>query len=1170
MESWMGLPWALMLYTGVIALSAMVLLPSFKSKYPLFRWFGAYFLCNVLAYPVLIGLDSPVAGFLLTVLAALLLFRISSTYISQKTRLPWTSYLPGALVLLLLAASTTFLENSPLLQWFAASACTLYYTVKGWLNLLGEAKERGIQWRSPGKKLQWFRIFYALALGQQGLLLVYYFIPSPLYFLMMEVLILWFTVHEIVQSSDFFLPRTSVVKYKKSSLTPEIKIDLLMKLDILLKEKKVYKKESLTLQEVAKMVATTSHHLSQVINENKGVGFQKLLSKYRINEAKEILSQEKNNALKIEHVATDVGYNSKSAFNAAFKKHTGQTPSEFREQTVVRSYKITQLADKPEPSHYKITPPSGNVIHKKQFLTMLFNFFTVFKRILLKHKVVALINIVGITVGLSCILLMAPYVADQLGYDTELPQSEQLYRITYYDGSNFQSTTSHLLSYAVAEQFDNVTAATSISPLSGKGQLAQNHVLANSTKSIQNKESGILMVDSTFLDVFQLDVIAGDPKALYSPWNLVITETMANKYFPDTTAIGQEMLMDEMPIPIAAVVADMPRKSHFHFNALFSYVTIKTIGPDNPIFNWDSFEHYNYLKIKGDATNIKTGLKDLIYPHLKWSSEDLASLQSGNKYFDLQPISDIHLYSNAADELEENSSIHHLYMVVSILLLLLVTVGVNYINLSAAMASDRSKETGVRRTFGASPFSIFTQHYLETTLYCLLSFLLAYGLVLTLYPIFNEVMAFNYGPKDFISATVVGTGFLLVVVLSITSSAFPFIVQFNNSESIHFDLKNNTVLIYRNFLIVAQFGISILLLVGAFGIYEQINFVKNKPLGYEKNGILSFDIPKSVEFGGIEIAKLEQLHLLFKQNMPGTTTATTSSLPGGTIEYSIVSNPAKDWKQVETEHLFIDSSFLQTMNIAMVNAHRLGLQQTTNDVVYINQYLANLIGKEALHSTININFMGRDYTKTIVGVVADFHFHSLHRPIGPMVLELKPAMINKFVVRLNSSNLHDQLVLVESMYKKVYPNMDFEYTFLDQHLAYQYASEQRTFKILTILSIVTLLLSSLGLFANAMSILREKTKELGVRKILGASQWSIIQLVLFRFLKLIGLSLLLFLPLGYWLTKDWLSYYSYQAPLSITTYLLAALIVVLVALLSIAHVVVKSGRSNPIQALKSE
>lgn len=1105
------------------------------------------------------------------------LWRYVKTFFSQKTRVSFLPFLilPVTIPLTISEGVISEITKLGLIPALILMALILIRKV-----LSEEGASRGISWFSnPGARLIWVRNFIAYH-ALFGLLAF----PSsiellPIGVLPFLVLIqIYFIFIQLARESSFLSPLPAGNKYQKSTLTPEQKAHILKRLDVLITEEKFYLNSEVSLSSLANALKTTTHHLSQVLNESRKQSFQDLITQLRIREAKRLLKDDQHQNTKIESIATMVGYNSKSAFNTAFKKYTNLTPREFRLSKNVLTYRDERLPDRKR----LVTNGSGfDLSHG--FITktrniMISNFMKIFFRRVGRNKLFSTINIMGLTVGFTCSMLIYLFINEHIGFDQELPGSSNTYRVAWLN-ENPQTRVPHPMAQAMKQDFPEVVAATSLSPMYGPGLTRQAVRVENKDENIQFVEKDLFYVDSTFLDVFQLKVIAGDAQALHKPWNVVISTSTAQKYFGDQDPIGKELTIDDMPIQVAAVVEDLPKKSHFHFAGLISYVTLKAIGPENPWMTWEDFGHFNYIRLKpeSDHSQLESKIPEWIVGYLPWSQSDKEMLLSREIEFKLQPVNTIHLHSHLRWELENNANILYIYILTGALGFILLIVCINYINLTTAKSIERAREIGVRKTLGALSSGLRVQFYLESFTFCFIAVLLAFGLAALLLPFFNQLTNIDFQFSDlFQFSFLVKTG-LAITIISILSGLYPAFVM---GEFQPLDvLKGKLTTSFhgrrvRNGLVVFQFFVSSILIIASLIILRQLDFMKTKELGFDQEALISIRMYPSVETGGINIDKVRTLENEFR-NVPGVKEVSAiSNLPGGQFDQLSVFLTDKPEERIDASQLAVDLNGLETLGVKVSAGRTFNRSQdndSINDHYIINQVAADRLNLEnPVGTSLSWSQGGRSGQGIIVGVSNDFHYQSLHQEIQPLVMYMDPYDINHVIVKLDGRQFQKTLAGLHSVYAEQSMFVPFAYEFLDEQLAELYKDEIRTLDIFIIFTSIALILACIGLIGLAIAMLNQSTKEIGIRKIMGARPWDIFTMILWQFLKLIGVALLFGLPIGYLIMQTWISEFSYQASIGALPFIVSAVVVSVIAMMSVSVIIIRIANTNPADTLRYE
>ncbi|MEM8893832.1 MAG: ABC transporter permease [Bacteroidota bacterium] len=1085
----------------------------------------------------------------------------------------------GSVYLLLLLISIGMLEFLPNLTWLIGiiAAFEIYITISVYSSL---NHRKGITLvGNAGAKVWWMFSCLLLNVVLVAALVLNHWTDLSLFIQLccgtISLLALWLLLFEKPFES-FFKPH----KYEKSSVDPSDKYRIGLSIDEVFRNKAFYLSYDASLAKLAKEVHSSIHQVSQVINESKGMSFNELIAYHRIREARKMFRQSSFNHLTIEGVASEVGYASKAAFNKAFKKYTGVSPSVFRDQKVLPD-KVVRTPD------WEITSTTGvnytfELLTKAQIMSS--NFIKVFFRKLSRDKVLSMFNIAGLTLGTTCTIFIYLFLQDEYSYDTFIPNHDNIYRVIW-KSNNPQTRTPHPMAQAMVQDFPEVIRAVSFSPWYGPGLSLDFTRIKDVASNEVYEEPGVFFADSTFLEVFQLEVVEGDPRALYSP-NLVISDQLAHKYFGDSSAIGQRLELNGIPMNVAAVISAMPENSHFHFNALISYVALKEVNPNDKWMEWEDFGHFNYIRVQpeADVASLESKLLAWAGGYLNWEQEQIDYLTAGNEKFGLQPIGSIHLNSDLRWELENNGNIAYMHILIVTLVFIILISTVNYVNLTTAKAVERAKEIGIRKTLGVTSRGIYLRLYSETIMFYLLALALSFLLALALIDDFNDLAG-----KSFISGHLFDVSFIVKALgLSILVGSFAAfypamsLSSFDPSQVLKGKLTTSTKGIrLRTALVVVQFGVSAILIAGSLMIFKQVEFMKDKDLGFNKDAIIDLNVPIDVSKGGVDVVRLRSTQRRIEALSGVKATALASSLPGGQFNqhgFFLSENPDN---RVDASSAMIDFGFNELMDIEIVEGRDFNQSIKTDSVqsVVINATMADRLreglgGEGAERSIIGSKIRvdnGDPIEYQVIGVMKDFHFQSLHTTIQPLIFHVQPMGAAHLLVKLDGDSFQSVISQLETIHQEMLDSeLPFEYQFLDRSLATLYDQEVKTLSVFSIFSTVALVLACLGLLGMALTVINQRIKEVGIRKILGASSGQIVQMVGIQFLKPIILALFIGLPVAYLLIQDWVQDFSYRESFGMTPYIIAAVVLLVAAAASVTSAVIKVSLSNPAIILKNE
>jgi putative ABC transport system permease protein len=816
--------------------------------------------------------------------------------------------------------------------------------------------------------------------------------------------------------------------------------------------------------------------------------------------------------------------------------------------------------------------------------------FKTFWRRARKNKSYFFINMLGLTVGITSTLLIFTWINSELSYDQHQPDAGRIYRV-YSDikmnGHDFTSSMAPPpLMSVLNSQLPEAEGCTRV-------WTYYNIRVTNKEEGLAEKafnEKRVIQADSNFFDVFNYKLLAGDAKtALLEPLTIVVTKDAAIKYFGQEAVEKGQVLGSKLTLTfdgwdvgckITGISQNTPESTHMPYDIIFSNIS----DPWNRSNDWIDNTYYTYLKLKqgADPQIAEAKIPSIVKPYLKPQLEKSLTRnyeemgKNGNYWkYKLQPITDIHLYSTFDREIQPNGNISHLWILGLAALFILLVACINYANLSTANSIERSKEVGVKKTLGFSTNNLRVQFFVESMVMSLLSMAVSVLLVKLLLVPFAEFM------QTSLSLNFFGAGFswLLILIIFVTVAFLGGVYPALHISSFHaIDALKGKVRLSRGFfnfrktLITAQFAICIGLLIGALVVYWQLDYFLNKASGFEKDSVLVLADP-SQKLGEKVQPLIEEL-----QKQSAVNIASISSDYPGSGGYLLPFSVRN--RNENTEHVMTSFSagfnFLQTFNIELLQGRdfRKELDDKISDRIIINEaarrmlQLEQPLGKRIVTRDLN-DLRQQNHEFEIIGVVKNFNFESLHREIKPMAISLnkKGAFIS---VRMSSKDLRQSIAAIESIWKRFGPAVPFEYSFLNDQIGRLYRTEMVLSRLLTILTTLIIFIASLGLFGLTLLLFQQRTKEVGIRKVLGASANSIAVLLSKDFFKLIAVAFVIASPLAWWAMHQWLQGFAYRIDVAWWMFLIAALVVLLIAFITISFQVVKAARTNPVESLRLE
>jgi putative ABC transport system permease protein len=796
---------------------------------------------------------------------------------------------------------------------------------------------------------------------------------------------------------------------------------------------------------------------------------------------------------------------------------------------------------------------------------MLRNYFTIAWRNLKKHKAFSFINIFGLAVGIAAFWLIALYVTDELSYDRYNTKADRIFRVTQHatwSGGKFDfAVTSAPYAPALKSDFAQVEQAIRIDP-EGGGKITVGEKTVN--------EGSMMFTDAAIFKVFSYQFIQGDAEtALSKPQSIVLTETLAKTLFGDAeSAMNNTVNIEGQPAYVTGVIADVPVNSHFTFKALRAM-------PEGFTSAWDDSSVYTYVLLKdAEGKNAIEAASGTFFT--KYLKKGMGEMKFN---LELQPLTSIHLHSNLGYELGSNGNIVYIYVFTIAALLILIIAVINYVNLATARSSIRIKEIGVRKVIGSDRGQLITMFFAESILLTFIATLIAAAIIQFALPYFNQLSGKTLLLMQFgtVQTVAIFAGFSLFT--GVLSGIYPamFLSGFGTINAMKGQLGNQMATIFfRKSLVVFQFVITIVMIVGSCIIYQQLSYAMNKDLGFNKAQTLTFHIhSKQVR------AKVDALRQQLMQNPNIEDVATAGNPIGNNNLNSGGFTTEPDGKSASesfiVQKLVIDEGFIPAMQIKMDKGRNFSKDITSdvNESIIVNQTLVNRLGwKTPIGKRVKLgeDDQHKPIMRTIVGVVKDFNTYSLQHKILPLVMGLPQNADDKdnLYVRVSKNDIKASLAYIT----KVYADFDIEekpeFHFLDQNFAAQYQTEQKQGSILLIFTVLAVSIACLGLFGLVTFTAEQRIKEIGIRKVLGASVSSIVSLLSTDLMKLVIVATIIACPIAYFAMSRWLQDFEYKININWWVFALAGGGACLVALATISIQSIKAAITNPIKSLKSE
>ena len=806
---------------------------------------------------------------------------------------------------------------------------------------------------------------------------------------------------------------------------------------------------------------------------------------------------------------------------------------------------------------------------------MILSYLQIAWRNIVKNKLYSSINIIGLATGIATCLIIMLFVNHELGYDRYNEKADRIVRVTFQgnvQGEKMnESTVMPPVAQTLKADFPEVEAATRIRDY-GKPNLIY--------KDKSFKEDAFAFVDPNFFQVFTLPLIAGDPKtALVEPNTIVITKAFAKKYFGNNDPMGKIINFQDgnfSPFKVTGLIDRVPVNSHFQFEVFASMSGL----PEAAEPSWTSSNFYTYLvlPVGYDYKKLETKLPKVVEKYIGPQMQQalgmtMAQFKAGGNRLGLvlQPLTAIHLHADFANDLSPSGDIRYIYIFCAIAIFMLLIACINFINLSTAGASKRAREVGIRKVLGSSKTELVWQFLTESTLITAIALLMAIGFVYLAMPFFNQLASQNLTLNFTENLFLVPGLFLFMLTIGILAGAYPafFLSSFKPVAVLKGKLTSgNQSVGIRSSLVVFQFLISIILIFSTTVVFNQLSYIQNKKLGYDKEQIII--LPAYLLGKNSEIFR-QQL-----QNDPRVSNISRSGfLPAGpSNNNNFFVSPVNNSSQlIKTLRYDVDENYIPVLGIEMLSGRNFFTDFSTDSSgVIINETAARAFGwkNNATGKTLTTNFnKGEKKTYTILGVVKDFHFKSLHERISPLVMVLAPDP-GMLIVKLKPGDTGEFLTSLKTKWTKLSAEEPLSYSFLDDRYNRTYESEQKAGQILGIFSGLTIFIACLGLFGLATFTAEQRKKEIGIRKVLGASVAGIMNLISLDFLKLVLVAFLIASPLAWYAMNRWLQNFAYRITIDWWIFALAGILAVLIALATVSFQAIKAALANPVKSLRTE
>jgi putative ABC transport system permease protein len=805
---------------------------------------------------------------------------------------------------------------------------------------------------------------------------------------------------------------------------------------------------------------------------------------------------------------------------------------------------------------------------------MLKNYIKTAWRNLLKNKSFSVINILGLSIGLACFILIALFVINELSYDRYNKKADRIFRINsdiLFGGTSFSIGQSpDPIGAALKNDYPQVEQFTRIF-VNGSREIKKGNEFIN--------EPDIANVDSTFFDVFSLPALYGDTRtALNDPNTVVITERMAIKYFNNPNAVGETIERGNTPYKVTAVIKDMPVNSHFRFDFFFSM--------DNVRYQWGNYlsnNFYTYIVLK-EGVNYKAFerkfaevINKYILPQAR-QYMDIKSMdefeKAGNKLkYSLVPVTEIHLRSDRTDELEAKGNIQYVYIFSVVAVFILLIACINFMNLSTARSSNRAKEVAVRKVLGSQKGKLIGQFLVESVTVALISTVIALGLVYLLLPYYNNMTGKLIALSDLLDNRLLVILVLMPLIVGLLAGSYPafYLSRFQPITVLKGQLAVRSKKSFiRNALVVFQFTTCIILIVGTLVVYSQLSFIQNTNPGFNKEQVLI--VNNTGALGNQAKAFKEEVLTL-----PGIVNGTYSGylpVPSYRSDYAFSKDAVMDSHNGFNMQVWqVDENYIPVFGMEVLKGRNFSREFGDSNSLIINETIARTLGPG---DPVGKVIYSQDFSNTnkmvpfrIIGLLKNFHFQSMKQNIGPLALayEYSPYAAS---FRLKTKDMQGLIKKIEAKWTAMAPAHAFSYRFLDDSFNEMYKGEQRVGKIAIAFALLAILIACLGLFGLVTYMAEQRVKEIGIRKVLGATMGSVMRLLSKDFLRLVMIAFVIAAPVAWWVMHNWLEDFAYRVNLHWWVFAAAGGIALFIALVTVSVQAIKAALANPIKSLRTE
>jgi putative ABC transport system permease protein len=795
---------------------------------------------------------------------------------------------------------------------------------------------------------------------------------------------------------------------------------------------------------------------------------------------------------------------------------------------------------------------------------MIKNLFLVAIRNFRRDKWYSLLNILGLTIGIAFSLFLIFYIKDELSYDRYNEKADRIYRVN----ANIKEPDKDTMRWAVTPFPMGPALSKDYPEVEEAVRFISNGKTLYKNGELRLYEDKVFFADSNLFRVFTYRFIEGNPqKALVAPNSMVLTNSVAEKFFgKDKPYVGKTLENANGDVyKITAVIGDVPRNSHIRFNIVISRSSL----PADFANNWGGFGFYTYVLLKPNTS--ATSFEKKLLPVYDKYLASIFSQFNIRMRFSVQPITSIHLHSEMNNEPEELGSTSYIYIFSAVAFFMLLIACINYMNLTTARSARRSKEIGIRKVTGSSQLQLIAQFLIESTLAAVFSLLLSIAAIALLLPTFNSLSGKFISFNTLLESRTILIMLAVVIFAGLVGGSYPafYLSKFNPINVLKGSLsKGSSNVTLRRSLVVIQFSISMIMLICTWVVYGQLKYLRNKDLGFNKDQLLTISANTDKD--------IRSKILAFKNDMrtnPHVLSVSTSQgVPGSGINFSLFSIESKNgFVDKGVDCYGVDEDYFKTLGMKIVKGRNFsGLPDTLHSII-VNENMVKEFGwgDNALGKRVKFPGDTSGNYLEVVGVVKDFNQKSLYNPIAPLLLYYRPNN-NSVQLKLAARDISTTVASVGKSWKGVFQDLPFQYTFLDQDFDSQYAADQKRGKIFVAFSVLTIVITCLGLLGLVAFTTEQRQKEISIRKVMGANAGQIVPLIIKNFIALIGVSCVIAFPVAWYFMDKWLKIFTYNTGLAVAPFILSACAVLLITLLTVIFHTLKAALANPVKSLRTE